>query len=510
MLVNDSGKKMEGSWGALQRVGSWANTVAMVALLMTILVGVNYLAYRHPWRKDMTFARIYTLDAQTRDVVARVDKDVEIAICFIPDLEINRGIYAKSCDLLEEYARANRRISLERLNILNDPARARELAERYKFTTKELPVNSVIFFSEGQKRTLDFMELYEGEVLGPGEGERIRRFRGEQLFTSAVLSVAEGKARRVYWDHGHGSPAFKGRDPRGFDGVIAVLADLENCDVQPLTLTMTDTLPDDCELYVIAGTTRPFVQRELDMIDSYLESGGKLLVFLDPFSANGLEGLLRNWGVGVMQNYVIDMDYCCRWSSPEGEGGNPAWILMFEGYGMHPIVKDMNQRVQTMFWQTCGLEVVTSCPKEVESVSLMNSSTNSWGKASVEAFQKNLWQFEPGKDRLGPLPLAIAASAQPSAKGKPYEDVRIVVVGDSDMIRNAMPLEIPDQLGFFLNCTRWLLEREATIRIPPIEPHDPSIRMTEGRTRFVFIVSIIVLPGLAVLLGIFVWLKRRV
>lgn len=509
--MNDSTPTTDSaSWGRRQRLLSWGNAVLMVVILIAILAGVNYLVYKHPLRIDMTFAKLYTLDWQTKEVIARITKDVDVVISYFPDLEVNADIARRSHDLLEEYTRANRRIRLDTIDLLLHPIRARETAERLGFMGKQLPPNSVIFYSQGCKKTLDFMELYEGETLGFGEAERIKKFKGEQMFTSALLAVTEGRKRKVYWDQGHGTPPLGSREPHGFDTIVEMLTDRENCDVRPLVLSLTDALPDDCELYVIAGTTEEFTERDLALIDQYLEQGGKLLVMVNPFKTNGLEKLLRKWGVDVKQEYVIDAG--SHLIVGPGRGLQcMTWPVVLNTYGSHAIVKGLQGKVQSIIPETCGMVAVSKPPRDVEVISLLDTSDRSWAKTLLQDYRQEMWEPRPGIDRLGPISIAMAIQASSAAADKPYKNVRIVVVGDSDMIVNRLPLElqIPRPLEFFMNSIRWLLEREHAIRVSPREPHDPTIQLTEGNTRFVFVLSIFVLPGLAVIFGIVVWLRRR-
>jgi hypothetical protein len=482
----------------------------MVLIVLAILAGVNYLVYSHPFRMDMTFARIYTLDTQTKEVIARMAKDVEVVISYVPDLEVNTDIAARSRELLEEYSRANRRITVEFIDLLVNPLKARATAERFNITGNQLPPNSVIFYSQGCKKTLDFMALYEGETLGFGQAERISKFRGEQMFTSALLAVSEGKKRRVYWNHGHGTPSLKTRDPRGYNGIVELLSDHENCDVQPVVLSQTDRLPDDCELYVIAGAKSDFTERDLALLDQYLEQGGKLLVMVDPFLTNGLEKILGKWGVDVKQEYVIDQKSHFRWGPGRGISCF-SWLVILDTYGIHEIVKGLQGQVQSIVPEACGMVEAVKPPREVEVTSLLNTSDGSWAKTRIQSYREERWEPEPGIDRMGPISVAMAVRTTESARDKSYRNTRMVVVGDSDMVANTLPMEIQIQrpLDFFMNAVRWLLERETSIRIAPREPHDPRIQLTEGNTRFVFVLSIVALPGLAVILGVVVWLRRR-
>src|SRR5690606_37271293 len=80
-------------------------------------------------------------------------------------------------------------------------------------------------------------------------------------------------------------------------------------EVVGLNLTGTATVPNDCDLLIIAGP-RAISEPELEKISQYLDEGGRMFVlfnskFIDPRA--GLENILaNNWGVAATPEIVFD------------------------------------------------------------------------------------------------------------------------------------------------------------------------------------------------------------
>ena len=68
---------------------------------------------------------------------------------------------------------------------------------------------------------------------------------------------------------------------------------------EPLQLLGDNTIPDDCNLLIIAGPQSAFSETELQKIDQYLQQGGRLFMLFNYFSIKhptGLEPILAALG----------------------------------------------------------------------------------------------------------------------------------------------------------------------------------------------------------------------
>jgi hypothetical protein len=142
-------------------------------------------------------------------------------------------------------------------------------------------------------------------------------------------------------------------------------------------------------------------------------------------------------------------------------------------------------------------------------------------------------EMDEGKDRKGPVslgavvtikaspppspspaPSASPASAAPSPSPSPAEEPstpaegRVVVLGDSDFASNAL-LGFQGNQDFFLNTVAWLAQDSDLISIRAKEPEDQRMFLTQQQQSNVRLVSLLLIPGAFVALGIASWWKRR-
>ena len=98
--------------------------------------------------------------------------------------------------------------------------------------------------------------------------------------------------------------------------------------------------------------------------------------------------------------------------------------------------------------------------------------------------------------------MAVAAER----KGSP--PTRLVVIGDSDFASNAKLTDVGN-LDFVSGALHWLVAQEQLIGIGPKPLESIKLNLTASQMRGIFWFSLAVLPGLASLLGVGMWLVRR-
>ena len=108
-----------------------------------------------------------------------------------------------------------------------------------------------------------------------------------------------------------------------------------------------------------------------------------------------------------------------------------------------------------------------------------------------------------------PVATAAPAAAKPEDAPAPAEkEARVAVVGDSDFAKNRY-FGLSGNGNFFLNVANWLTEEADLVAIQPKTQTPRTINLTPSQGRLVFLVSVVILPLLALLLGVSVWVRRR-
>lgn len=467
--------------GREARFGSLA--VASIVIVLAILVALNYLAARHNKRWDLTAAKQFTLSEQTRKVLQSVEKPVRIKV-FATSEE-----FARFRERLDEFTYASPQVSVEYIDAVRRPS----LANQYKVEA----LGTVVI-------------EYDGRV------ERVTS-DGEQELINGLIKAVQGKQHKVYFVQGHGERDTDGSDRPGYSTIKSALGS-DNYTVEKLVLAQQKEVPADASVLVVAGPKTDFFPAEIDMLKKYLGRGGKILFMLDPPDRadapelTGLAALLKEWGIEIGTNVVVDVS---------GMGqlfGTGAEVPVAAKYNAHPITDGF--RLITAYPLARSVGTVAGNQNGRFPQTLVETSPSSWAETDIKKLTTSgqvARELDKG-DKAGPVTLAAAVSAPaetttpPPAGSKPEDaqkpETRIAVFGDSDFVANQW-LGIPGNRDLFLNAVNWLAQQENMIAIRPRDPQDRRITLRGGEQRFIFWLTVLVIPGLILLAGVQTWWRRR-
>ncbi len=130
---------------------------------------------------------------------------------------------------------------------------------------------------------------------------------GERICASAILRLTMPPQRRnVYWTVGHGenSPS-----EYGSWGMSDIARDLARDGYRNVAIDLAGeeaSIPSDCALIVVAGAKDDFSRAEIGRIDTYLRSGGRMLVFASNAESGGVASLMPGWGLRASSTSVAE------------------------------------------------------------------------------------------------------------------------------------------------------------------------------------------------------------
>ncbi len=458
------------------------NYVVSVILVIALVSGLNYLGQRHLKRFDLTAAGKYTLAPQTIKVLDNLEEDLQIK-AFFPG-----GDYAPLKELLVGYRAQSRHIKFEFI----DPDMHPDVAQQYDVTVYGTFLNP---FTGSQRKYGTVILLY-GNRREKVE-KRSEEVQEEDL-TNAMIKVGRSEAKKVYFIQGHGEKDLSDTESSGYAAVKQALED-QGYLVEALNLASEGKVPQDAKVLVVAGpTTEPF-SKEIQFMDEFLNIGGGILVLVDPSPAPSLESLLNNWGVQVDDDLVLDISGAGRLM---GAGPSIPLVLSYEE---HPITNRFN--AMTFFPLTRSIQPAIEIPDGVNVETLFKSNDNSWGETDLSREEAT---FDEKSDLPGPLPLAVAVTREiePATDDNPSLNARMVVTGCSNFPVNAY-FSTQGNGNLFLNMISWLAQDEDLISIRPKSPEDRRIILSQSQLAMLRLVTIFVLPGIVLIIGIVVWNRRR-
>jgi len=106
-------------------------------------------------------------------------------------------------------------------------------------------------------------------------------------------------------------------------------------------------------------------------------------------------------------------------------------------------------------------------------------------------------------------PAAGAEGAAAAAEIARRGPMRLVVFGDSNFASDQLLGASQANVVLLIDTLNWLVERESLLGIPPKEPERVRLTLTQTQMAWIYALALLILPGLAVILGVVVWFRRR-
>jgi len=484
--------------GSAARAGAGA---AGIVLLFALFAGVNYLGARHWVRGDWTKTRLFSLSQTTKTILGGLTKPIQITVF----MTRNSRLYQPVSELLSRYRTASPKIEVEFLDPERNPLRAEALVKEFGIRQ-----NTVVIRSGDRKKYVEEDKLADFDFSGAqmGAAPQIKAFKGEEAFTSAILDVTEKNVSKIYFSSGHGEPKADSQERgRGF-GQAKQLLERENLAVASWDSLGKGAIPADATVVVVAGPQAAFLEPEAAALKSYADAGGRILLMLDPVlpqpgapeSDLGLGTFLAAYGLKLGADIVIDPANAVPMVGPE--------TLIANSYGGHPIVRSLSEEgLPVVFPLARSVSKPDKPPEGYTETMLAQTSKDGWGETSLtklEAVQKDK------DDTPGPVTIAVAVESEKKDKDPkaPAKTFRLVVVGNSRFATNGT-LGNAGNANLFLNAVNWLSGQERLVGIAPKTPEQASLALTRTQVNRIGLFTILGLPAFAIVLGVWVWYRRR-
>lgn len=452
--------------------------IAIVMLCLTFTVGVNVFTNSLSYRWDVTAAKQHTLTAGTVDFIKTINRPVELTALYV-------GFPPKYLeDLLKEY---------ERLSKGNIKAEIIDPLEKISYAAKFGNVISgnerkIILRFGDERKDIDFSESALTE---------------EQL-TNAIVRVTR-ESRQVYFLAGHGEYLLSSEENQGLSR-FAKLLHANNISSKSLMLGIEGSVPEDCDVLIIAGPRNDLTDKEQRLIEEYLNRGGDALFLIEnvvvtspdrPLTAEeegrnpSLNGILNQWGVNVGADIVVDL------SSHIGDDvGSPAT----RNYMRHKAI-------------TAGLDYTFYVRPRSMSVLEERRATIKLAPIVLTATKERSWaetnrtldiHFDEAVDTPGPVPISFVIWEVKEEGDK--SDTRIIVFTDADFLTNVYINQYSNaEMG--LNVVNWLSELDYRVFFDQKEVKVERLDLTSKQRRSIaailFLMPLFIAAG-----GILVWLRR--
>jgi ABC-type uncharacterized transport system involved in gliding motility auxiliary subunit len=441
-----------------------SNAFVLVLAVIGILVVVNYLIFKNPYRWDLTQDKSHTLAPETINTLKTLTQPVTAEAFFTSNIPSDS---AKT--LLDSY----------------------KYNSKGKFDYRFIDPNADIAAATAANITQDGTV-----VLNMGSRKELVTTVDEQDVTSALLRLINPGEKDIYFLVGDGEFDTTASSGNEAYSLIDTTLKNKNYTVNTLNLVSTPKVPDKTLAIIIAGPKKPLSDNEVSLLKAYLDKGGSVLYFSEsPFVTNTIgvkdplaDYLAASWGIKLGDDVVIDPNV------------NPKYVAVESSYGSHSITDKLNNAVT--IYPTSRSILIGTVPATVTQTSLVQTADNAWGETDYTSVQSQTETADKGKDNLGPVTLAMAATDSAT-------NARLVVVGDADFASDQFFSQYADG-DFAVNSIDWAAQQESQISLTPKQTTSRYLAPPQGYViGLILLGSVFVLPGIVIVAGIVTWVQRR-
>ncbi len=462
-------------------------TVAVFSVLLFVgIVGMFYIfVERAVITLDMTEAGDFTLSAESRRVLASLDRDIRITGFYSPARVATREL---DDQFFRQYEiESNGRITREYI----DPVRQPAIATAFRAQDGDVFISFVNPDGTVDMNSISYVPMID---------------RQERDMTLAISRLLATGTFSVYFDLSLGELDPGDMSSRGIS-IFTQLLQANGFNTQPLDLAQlaaTDSqIPLDASAVIIARPQTEITPAMVRVLDDYLRRGGGLFLAADyPVTAIAEDSpfndyLWNDWGMRVLDAVVVEQI---------ATGPTPLDVvsaIIYDSDISASIDPEFDLDSRTQFRITRSIAIDDDPP--VFNGSVIMSSPDSFGETDLDTLARtNDFGYDDDVDIPGPLTL-VAFGSNPETGG------RVVVVGDSDFLTDGQIGSPSGNAYLSMNIIGWLTEYTQSVSFAPTAGvgNVPFIFVDTATLDRIVFGTLIVLPGVTLLLGLGVWFVRR-
>ena len=458
-------------------------SMAMAAIFIVIVVVINMIVGAIPSKYsqlDVSSSKLYTIGDETKKVLKALDKDVtiyQIAQSGSEDDTIS--------NLLKRYKDESKHIKVE----VKDPVVNPKFASEY--TTDDLAANSLIVVCGDRNKVISYNDMYSTSVDYNTWQQTTTGFDGEGQITSAIGYVTSEDLPIMYTLSGHGE--------KDLDSSFKEDIQKANIDIKELNLLTEGKVPDDADCLMIVSPTSDISEEEKTEILDYLEAGGKAMIFSD-YTQDDLpnfDAVLASYGVKRAEGIVFE--------------GDSQHYGMQMPYYLVPTVNSTDASSETasagsyvLAPYAQGIQKTDDVRDTVTIDSILTTSDQAYSKTNMQSSQIE----KEDDDVNGPFDLGVAITE----KLDDDKETQIVYYSTANLMESQVNQMVSGgNEKLLLESLSWMTstDESSSVSISSKSLQSTSLTVTDYDAAFWKICTIGLIPGVFLVAGFLIWLRRR-
>lgn len=455
--------------------GTMASVLTAVVLVVVILV--NLLVGTLPSKFtqfDLSQSKIYSIGDTTKELLNGLNQDVTFYY-----LAQNGQEDESVVTFLQRYTEESKYLHWEQ----KDPAVYPTFAQQYN--AQNASQGSIIVVSGERSKVVDYYDIYTYDYSNYyTTGTYDVQFDGEQQLTSAVYYVTSTDLPKVYTLTGHGESSLSTEQENALN--------LQNVQVEDLSLVSAEAIPDDAAAVVLVAPTVDYTTDDIAVLRNYLDNGGSLMVITDSsVSTPNLNVLLAEYGLSAMPGLLVEGD-----SQYHARGYNYYLLPNVESH-------EATSGLSGLYVMTPYAQAIQVTEQEGITVdSLLTTSSSAYNKAAGYAMTTT--EKEEG-DESGSFAVAVAAT-----KMLDEGEAKLVWISSAALLDQNINLSVGGGNNqFLLGCMTWLSGQDSSILIAAKSLSSETLTVSAAQASLWGNLTTIVLPVACLLIGTVITVKRR-
>ena len=429
---------------------------------------------------DVSTQKLYTISDKTKEFLDELNQDV--TIYHIVQNGNEDDVIEK---LLKRYEETSDHIKVEK----KDPVLYPNFTSQY--TDEDVQDNSLIVVNGSKSKVVDYYNLYETQYDYYSGSSSTTGFDGEGQIDSAISYVTSDNLPIVYTLKGHGELEL--------NSSITESLEKANYQIQSLNLLTEENVPEDAGCLMITSPQADLSEEEADKVISYLENGGKAVIFTDYTSEEipNLKKVLENYGVtpdngvvmeGDTKHYIMQIPY---YLVPEINSTEiTADLIADNRYVLMPVAQSI--RIMDSYRDTLDIEAVLS------------TSEKAYIKTNVE----NMQTFEKvSGDQEGKFNLGVCVTEDISDD----KQTQLVYYGSSSLLDSTTNQQVSGgNTELLLDTLGWMCENDVpVISVDSKSLETSNLTISEYDSGYWSAMTCGVIPVIFLIIGGVIWFKRR-
>lgn len=455
-----------------------SNTLIVGAIVVVLLLNalLSALNDKLPLQLDFTYDAIFKLTDETKQIVSQIDEDIDVMM--ITDGTDNE-MYSLVKNILEKYTMENSKISVSEINYVKNPIEIKP----YLDENPSLQLGSLIIKSENKHEIANSKDFFTNDSQSNIERivtGKLANFMDEYTISEITLMSGHGEV-----DLSSADAVFEmeGYTVKSFDSLVEAFPSDEN------------------SLVIIAAPQKDFGAEEIDKLDKYLDNGGNVQIYFDPFhdgeNLSRLEAYLADeWGIVREHNVVLD-----------SAGIEGSQYLLAE-LGEHEIAEPISSSKKRIAYIPGNpLKLSDSMPMYVEAETVLKTTKNAFS-ASMEELAANGYT-KPQNAENGEFSLVIAATRKAYDLDGNEKTGKLIVSGTAESFNTIVSDTRFANEDLLINTISWMKGNNAGISIRAKLLPSGKLMLEKNQFWSWFVILVVVLPVVLLAAAVLVFVKRR-